>query len=56
VAYPIQWGARCKKLIALSQSADSGNGLAAIDELAGIGLPLQLKQISSGMPKSAISQ
>ncbi len=41
--------------IAVSQSADSGNGLAAIDPIAGIGLPLQLKQISSGMPISAIS-
>jgi hypothetical protein len=37
-------------------SADSGNGLAAIDPIAGIGLLLHLKQISNGMPISAISQ
>jgi hypothetical protein len=30
VAYPFQWGARCKKLIAASQSAGSKNWLAAI--------------------------
>jgi hypothetical protein len=50
VAYPIQWGARC------NQPADSGNWLAAIVSIAGISLPLQIKQIISGTPISAISQ
>ncbi len=36
-----------------SQSADSGNRLAAIEPIAGISLPLQDKLIISGMPISA---
>jgi hypothetical protein len=38
------------------QSADSGNGLAAILLIAGIGLLLLFKQINSGMPISANRQ
>jgi hypothetical protein len=56
VAYLIQWGARCKKLIAVSQPADSGNTLDAILSITGISLPLQIKRMISGMPISAISQ
>jgi hypothetical protein len=33
-----------------SQPADRGNKLAGINSIAGISLPLQFKQISSGMP------
>jgi hypothetical protein len=39
----------------VSQPADSGNRLGAIVSIAGIRLPLQFKQISSGWPISAIS-
>jgi hypothetical protein len=40
VAFPFQWGAHSKLLIAGSQSADSGNKLAAIVSI----LLLQLKK------------
>jgi hypothetical protein len=46
----------CKYLIAVSQSADGRNRLAAIVSIVGISLPLQFKQISGGTPISAISQ
>ncbi len=36
-----------------SQSADSGNRLAAIEPIAGISLPLQDKLIINGVPISA---
>jgi hypothetical protein len=47
MASPIQWGIRCKELIAVSQPADSGNRLAAIVSTA-VFIPLPFKQISSG--------
>jgi hypothetical protein len=56
VAYPFQWGSRCKELIAGSQPADSGKRLAAIEPIVGLSLPQQFKRISSGMLISAISK
>jgi hypothetical protein len=43
-----------QKLIAESQTADSRNRLAATESIAGISLPLQIKQVSSDMAISAI--
>jgi hypothetical protein len=39
-----------------SQPTDSGNELAVIEPIAGISLPMQFKQMSSGMPMSAHRQ
>jgi hypothetical protein len=56
VAYPFPWDSHCKLQIAESQSSDSGNRLAANLSIAGISIPVQIKEIRSGMPISAISQ
>jgi hypothetical protein len=49
-------GAPAANKIQGRQSADSQSRLAAIEPTAGISLLLHLKQISSGMPISAVSQ
>jgi hypothetical protein len=56
VAYPFLLERHCKELIAASQSADSVKCHAAILLTGGISFLLQFKQISRGMPISAISQ
>jgi hypothetical protein len=43
-------------MIAGSQSADSGDRLVAVETIAGISLPPQVKRIRSGVSISAISQ
>jgi hypothetical protein len=45
VDYPFQWGARCKLLIAASQSADSRNRLAPILLIEGISFPRNANEI-----------
>jgi hypothetical protein len=45
VDYPFQWGARCKLLIAASQSADGRNRLAPILLIEGISFPRNANEI-----------
>jgi hypothetical protein len=54
VAYPFQWGSRCKHLIAASQSDESENWLAD-QPMAGSLLPLHITEpVSSGKCKKII--